>query len=190
MLNHIGSVQLETIRLILRRYESTDADDMYKNWVTDPDVCRFWQWKPHKNIDETKTLIASWIEEYHKPNYYHWVIAYKETAQAIGYIYLADIDEAENSVSVHYALSKKYWNKGIMTEVCRCVIDFCFDNLGVKKVYSNHHVENPASGRVQMKSGMRYIKTAYKRFDDCERLSGDYCFFEITAEDRLGKNET
>ena len=62
MLNHVGTQQLETDRLILRRHKMTDADDMYRNWVTDPEVCRFWQWKPHKNIDETKALLAGWID--------------------------------------------------------------------------------------------------------------------------------
>ena len=69
MLNHVGTEQLETNRLILRRHKMTDADDMYNNWVTDPEVCRFWSWEPHKNIEETKGLLAGWIEEYKKKRY-------------------------------------------------------------------------------------------------------------------------
>ena len=87
ILNHVGTQRLETSRLVLRRHELTDADDMFRNWVTDPEVCRFWQWKPHISVDETRCLLKGWIEEYRKPDNYHWIIVLKEISQAIGYLY-------------------------------------------------------------------------------------------------------
>ena len=183
MLQHLGTQPLETSRLLLRRFEMADAGDIYRNWVTDPEVCRFWTWQPHQNIEETKRLLAGWIQAYASPDYYHWAIVHKGRSQAIGYIYLADIDNANRSVSVHYALSRQYWNQGIMTEACRCVLDFAFCSLGAEKVHSNHHAANPASGRVQQKAGMRHVKTAYKQVPECERLSGDRCYYEITSAD-------
>lgn len=77
-MNHAGTQLLETNRLVLRKYDSSDADDMYRNWVTDPEVCRFWQWEPHKDMEETKTLLAGWIQEYKKTDYYHWTIVLKK----------------------------------------------------------------------------------------------------------------
>lgn len=183
MHNHVGTQQLETSRLILRRHEMSDADDMYNNWVTDPEVCRFWQWEPHKSIDETKGLLVGWIEEYMKSDNYHWIIVLKNISQAIGYIYLADIDDTNNAVSVHYALSQKYWKQGIMTEACKCVLAFAFNILGAEKVHTNHHVDNPASSRVLQKCGMQYIKTEYKQVPECARLSGDHCYYEILSSD-------
>lgn len=183
MLHHVGTQFLETNRLVLRRYQISDADDMYRNWVTDPEVCRFWQWKPHKNIDETKTLLSGWISEYEKSDTYHWVIVLKKNAEAIGYLYLADIDDINNSLSIHYALSRKHWNKGIMTEACNCVMDFAFTVLGAQRIYSYHHKDNPASGRVLQKSGLRHIKTAYKEILEHEQISGEYCYYEITVSD-------
>ena len=183
MLNHAGTQQLETSRLILRRHEMTDAEDMYRNWVTDPEVCRFWHWKPHKNIEETKGALAGWIEEYVKLDNYHWIIVLKNISQAIGYIYFADIDDTNNSVSVHYALSRKYWGQGIMPEACKCVLEFAFNVLRAEKVHTRHHIDNPASGKVMQKSGMQYIKTAYRQDPECERLSGDHCYYEIKSSE-------
>jgi len=184
MLNHVGTQQQETSHLILRRHEMTDADDMYRNWVADPEVSRFWSWEPHKSIDETKSLLAGWIEEYTEFNYYHWIIVLKNISQAVGYIYFADIDDVKNSISVHFALSRKFWNQGIMTEALNCVLEFAFSVLGAEKVHTRHHIDNPASGRVQQKCGMRYVKTQYERMTECERLSGDYCCYEIVPLDR------
>lgn len=182
-MKHAGTQLLETKRLVLRKYDSSDADDMYRNWVTDPEVCRFWQWEPHRNIGETKTLLRGWIQEYGKPDNYHWTIELKSTSQVIGYIYFSDIDDTDNSLSVHYALSRKYWGMGIMTEACRCVLDFAFTVLGAERIFSYHHAENPASGRVMQKSGMHYTKTEEKRFPECERISGKYLYYEVSYQD-------
>ena len=182
MINHMGTQTIETNRLILRKYEITDADDMFRNWVTDSEVSRFWGWEPHKNIDETKTLLKGWIEDYKKQDTYHWVIVFKNIMQAVGYIYLNELDNTNESASVHFALSRKVWNKGIMTEACNGVINFAFSKLHIKKINSCHHIDNPASGQVMRKCGMRYVKTEYRQILDCEEISGDYCYYEIETE--------
>ena len=63
-----------------------------------------------------------------------------------------------------------------MSEACKRVVDFAFNVLGAEKVHTNHHIENPASGKVMQKCGMRYVKTAYKELapkhiSGSERLS-------------------
>ena len=37
-MKHLGTVTLETERLILRRFELSDADSMFKNWAGDSEV--------------------------------------------------------------------------------------------------------------------------------------------------------
>lgn len=36
-----GTQRLETGRLILRRFTVGDAEDMYRNWASDPEVTRY-----------------------------------------------------------------------------------------------------------------------------------------------------
>lgn len=156
---------------------------MYKNWVTDPEVSRFWGWEPHKNIEETKTVLSGWIQEYSSLQTYHWVIILKTTHEAIGYIYLGEINDEEKSASVHYLLSRKYWNQGIMTEACKSVLDFAFSVMKAERIHSRHHIDNAASGQVLKKAGMKYVKTEYRSIPDCESISGDYCFYEIRHND-------
>jgi ribosomal-protein-alanine N-acetyltransferase len=179
MLNHVGTQQLETNRLILRRHEMTDVNDVYNNWVTDPEVRKFWSWDPHKNIEETKEFLIDLIGKYEKVDTYIWIIELKYISQAIGYIYLNDIDDINDSVSVHFALSRKYWKQGFITEACKRVLDFAFSVLQVKRIHTHHHINNPASGKVMQKCGMKFIETAYRSIPDCERISGNYCYYEI-----------
>jgi RimJ/RimL family protein N-acetyltransferase len=187
-LKHIGTQTIDTDRLLLRKYEMTDVDDMFRNWVTDPEASRFWGWKPHENIEETKSLLQGWINDYAKTDNYHWVIVIKKLSEAIGYIYLNEINNDEKSASIHYLVSKKFWNQGIMTEACKVVLAFSFNKIGVTKIHTYHHVENPASGKVMQKSGMHYLETKYKEISDCSQINGDYCFYEITLEDWIFTN--
>ncbi|MBR0387245.1 MAG: GNAT family N-acetyltransferase, partial [Clostridia bacterium] len=43
-MNHCGTQKLETGRLVLRRLTAQDADAVYKNWASDPEVTRFLTW--------------------------------------------------------------------------------------------------------------------------------------------------
>lgn len=189
-MEHIGTQTIETHRLLLRKYVLADADDMFRNWVTDPEVSRFWRWKPHESIDETKTWLQQWISNYTRTDYYHWVIILKESSEAAGYIYLDEINEEERSASVHYLVSRKLWNQGIMTEACKAVLRFSFSKIGFVKIYGYHHADNPASGKVLKKSGMRYIETKYREIPDCERICGDYHFYEATWDDWISSDSS
>jgi RimJ/RimL family protein N-acetyltransferase len=183
MLNHIGTQKIDTNRLTLRRYEVSDADDIFLNWVTDKEVTRFWNWEPHKDIKETKYLLQGWIDKYNNKDNYHWVIILKEESQAIGYIFVNEIDNDDETASLHCIISKKHWNKGFATEASKAVIAFAFTEIGIRKIQTRHHVNNPASGRALQKSGMRFVKIAYKHFPSCERLNGDYYFYEIIKDE-------
>ncbi len=180
-MKHKGTVMLETERLLLRRYSMDDAQGMYANWVTDHEATRFWGWEPHENIEETKALLSGWIQQYQKPDYYHWVIELKELRQVIGYIYLSEMDETDCHAEVHYLLSRKFWNQGLMTEACARVIEFALHDLGLQKVMTSHHQENPASGRVLEKCGFYLTHKGSRVFENCERLNGVYLYYEIMA---------
>jgi ribosomal-protein-alanine N-acetyltransferase len=184
-MKHFGTQTIETARLILRQYKMTDAEDMFRNWVADQEVSKFWGWEPHDDIEETKTLLSAWMKEYGRVDYYHWVIIHKETFQAVGYIYLNEMNDESRSASVHFLVSRSYWNQGIMTEACKAVMDFSFSKIGVLSIHTHHHVDNPASGKVLQKSSFRFIDTQYREIADCPRISGNYCFYEITKDDWL-----
>ena len=40
-MNKAGTQTIETDRLILRQFRVEDAEDMYENWASDPEVTKF-----------------------------------------------------------------------------------------------------------------------------------------------------
>jgi len=66
-MEYLGTKTLETERLILRKFNINDAENMFKNWANDYDVTKYLTWSTHKNIDVTKYVIEKvWIENYKK----------------------------------------------------------------------------------------------------------------------------
>ena len=56
-MNHLGTIELATERLTLRRFELEDAENMYYNWANDPEVTRYLTWQPHASVEVTEEII-------------------------------------------------------------------------------------------------------------------------------------
>ena len=78
-MNHCGTVLLETERLILRRFQLSDAPDFYKNVTSDPEVNRFLTWENDKSVADTEALMMDFIQRYEDPERYCWAIVMKES---------------------------------------------------------------------------------------------------------------
>ena len=123
-MNHCGTQKLETGRLILRRLAMADADAVYRNWASDPEVTRFLTWPTHTDPEVTKTVIGTWLPLYEKPDYYHWAITLKENGdEPIGTIHGLVNDDLEQ-ITVGYCLGRAWWHRGIMSETLQAVMNF------------------------------------------------------------------
>ena len=158
-MEHKGTKRLETDRLILRRYVESDAEPMYKNWASDPEVSKYLTWPTHSSIEVTKSLVTDWISRYEKPDYYNWVIELKETGEVVGNISVVEIKERAEAAVIGYCMGKAWWGRGIMPEALTEVMRYLFDEVGMNRVAACHDSNNPKSGRVMQKAGMKYEGT-------------------------------
>lgn len=147
---------LTTDRLILRPFREGDAAMMYRNWTSDENVARYCHWRKHENLDTTVWLLNMYLDEAASGFGYRWAITEKGNDEPIGAVDVVGITDDNKTAEIGYVLSKKYWGKGYITEVCKAVIDELFRN-GFTKITAAHHVDNPASGRVMEKCGMRFV---------------------------------
>lgn len=182
MLIHKGTVQLETPRLILRRAKIEDAEAMFRNWANDPEVTKYLTWPPHSDIAVTKQLLTSWVDSYEREDYYQWMIVHKQIAEPIGSIMVSTLGRAQ-SAHVGYCIGKNWWHQGIMTETLKAVMDFLFDEVGYHRVESMHDSNNPNSGKVMNKCGMKYEGTL-RMADRNNQGICDACYYGLLADER------
>lgn len=160
MLTHKGTLTLETERLILRRAKLTDAEPMFRNWANDPEVTKFLTWPPHACVDVSRAVLESWIRCYEQGNYYQWMITVKDEGDGpIGSISAVGLDEKTNSAEIGYCIGRKWWHQGIMTEALGAVVRYMIGQCGFQRITAKHDRNNPHSGGVMRKCGMRYEGT-------------------------------
>ena len=159
MLTHKGTQTIETSRLILRRAVREDAEPMFRNWASDPEVTKFLTWPAHSSIAVSEMVIGSWLQEYEKESYYQWMIVLKELDEPIGSISVVRQNDRVEEAEIGYCIGSQWWHRGIMTEALSAVIAYLFDEVGVNRIAARHDPNNPHSGGVMRKCGMKYEGT-------------------------------
>lgn len=159
MLTHKGTQTIETSRLILRRAVREDAEPMFRNWASDPEVNKFLTWPTYESVEAVFTRVDIWINEYDKTDYYQWMIVLKELGEPIGSISVVRQNDRVEEAEIGYCIGRLWWHKGIMTEALTAVIEYLFTEVGMNRVAARHDPNNPNSGGVMRKCGMKYEGT-------------------------------
>ena len=157
-MTHKGTATIETERLILRRFRLDDAQDMFRNWASSEIVTRFLTWPPHASVEVSRGYIQYIIDSY-ADNRYNWMIEHKALHEAIGCIDVISIREDIACCEIGYCLSDRFWGEGYMPEAFQAVIRFLFEEVGMNRIQATHDLNNPKSGRVMEKCGLRYEGT-------------------------------
>lgn len=159
-MKHCGTQTLETKRLILRRFTVRDADAMYTNWASDPEVTRYLTWPAHAGVETSRAVLADWTAAYAQESCYQWAIVLKDRAdEPVGSIGAVDVSDDIAAVQIGYCLGRRWWHQGIMSEALGAVMDFFFNAVGCNRVACRHDPRNPHSGMVMQKCGMKYEGT-------------------------------
>ena len=156
LMEHCGTKAIETKRLRLRQLSVSDAEPMYRNWASDPEVTKFLTWPPHESVEGTKTLLAEWKKEYEKADYYQWGIERKSLGEVIGTISVVGMKESIEMAHIGYCIGRAFWHQGIMTEALGAVISFLFNEVKCNRIESRYDTNNPHSGEVMKKCGMQF----------------------------------
>ena len=146
---------LKTERLLLRRWEDSDAESLFE-YAKDPDVGPIAGWPPHQSVDESRNVIRNVFQG--KEAY---AICLKTDEQAIGAIELklnghTDMTDRDDECELGYWLGKPFWGQGIMPEAVKEILRHAFEEIGMTKVWAGYYEGNSKSRRVQEKCGFRY----------------------------------
>lgn len=182
-MNHKGTLNIETERLLLRKFRLDDAEMMYNNWANDERVTKFLSWTPYKSMEDVRKYISSSIESYQQDTIYHWAIVFNE--KVVGSISVMSIDEKNKLCELGYCVGYEYWGRGIVTEAMKSVISFLFNEVQFHRIFAKHDVENPASGKVMEKCNMIYEGTLHGHYRRHDGTYSDSRVFGIVVDNQI-----
>ena len=187
-MNHMGTVSIETKRLLLRQFTERDGMAAFKNWTSDDKVTEFLRWPAHKSIDITERILKEWISSYRNKDFYQWAIVLKEFGdEPIGTISVVDRNERVNSVHIGYCIGSKWWNQGITSEAFSGIIPFLFNEVKVNRIESQHDPNNLNSGKVMLKCGLKYEGTL-RQADFSNKGIVDASMYSLLASEYYAKS--
>ncbi len=152
-MNHVGTKEIETKRLILRKARLDDASYMFSNWSNDEEAVKFLSWNAHKSQCDSEKLIENLLSQYTNDDVYTWVITTKNDNLPIGYINIHAIHNHHKRGEVSYCIGRRFWNNGYATEALKAIVRFAIAEVGFKKLIGLCDIRNFASEQVLVKAG-------------------------------------
>lgn len=167
---------LETERLILRPLTLDDADAVFE-WTSDTRVSKFMSYPTHTDISQT----IEWIKStYDDESEWNWAFVLKNENKVIGSGSIGPNVEMQGYWGIGYNIHYDYWHNGYCTEAMMAIIDFAHKELGVNKICSDHAVDNPRSGKVMEKCGLKFHHNGeYTKLDGSKTFKAKFYTMEL-----------
>jgi [ribosomal protein S5]-alanine N-acetyltransferase len=151
-----GRTQMNIIteRLIIRDMQMDDLESIHR-YASDFDHVKYMTWGPN-TYEETRHFLVDAIDKNGKVprKNYDLAITNKKDSNMIGGIGIYLNDEMDQAM-IGWILHKDFWNQGYVTEAANALMDYAFNQLGLRRIYATCDAENIASFRVMEKLGMR-----------------------------------
>lgn len=164
--------RIETERLLLRRYEKTDAPRLLA--VVSSSRDHLLPWLPwarttHRTLDESERFCEFADSQWTSRKELMYGIFGRHGVALLGGIGLMGLDWAGRHFEIGYWLARDAQGHGYMQEAVRAITRLAIDQLGARCVQIRMDEGNLRSQHVAERCGYRYETTVPRRADDPDR---------------------
>ena len=142
---------LPTRRLVMQRPRIEDAAEMFQAYAQDPAVTRFLTWRPHRSLADTQLFLRASAPRWEEGTEHQWLLRRRDGA-LVGAIALRP---KGFKAEIGYLIAQPHWRQGYATEAVCALIDWCWAQPEIYRVWAVCDIDNTASARVMEKAGMQ-----------------------------------
>ena len=161
-------------RLILRPFSKDIINDNYLNWLNDDEITSYLEINGFYTLD----MLANYVNLMIDKNVFIWAIFLKDGNKHIGNIKIDPINTKHKFGEYGIMIgARSEWGKGYAFEASSLVLNYCFQNLFLRKVCLGVINENIAAISLYKKLGFK-IEGIYKshllyndQYSDCIRMA-------------------
>ncbi len=153
--------RLETVRLIMRRWQDSDREP-FAELNADPETMRFFPNTLERAGSDA--LIETIESRFESQGYGLWALEVAATGEFIGFTGLNPMPDdvpGAGGMEVGWRLAKRAWHKGYATEAANAAVEVAFRGVGLREIWSITAVLNEPSIAVMRRIGL----TEVDRFD-------------------------
>ena len=144
---------LESDRLVYRPLDSKYCTQEYLNWLNDKEVTRYLEiFEPY-----TELQLRTYLEESSKnKGLLFWAIHLKRNNKHIGNIKIDPVNRHHGLGEYGIMMGdKEEWGKGYASEASKTIIEFCFNELRLRKITLGVVKENTAAVNLYVNLGFK-----------------------------------
>lgn len=150
----IVTIKIETRRLILKNLQLNDISHDYVNWLNNPEINKYLSCA---NIPQTMETCMAYAQSYQKRNDAALIGMFlKEALLHIGNLTLSTIDWHNKTVAIGTTIGRKeYMGKGLAREALTATVKYCFEELGLHRVWAGINTTNTKSLKLYKECGFK-----------------------------------
>lgn len=156
--------------LYLETLKIENAEELFNCVNSSRDTLEKWlPWLENYNsINDSKNFIIHSDKLYKEKKSIQLGIWFNN--KLVGVIGINMINYDNNSASIGYWLNKEYEKNGIMTQACKYVIKYCFENLNLNRIEIRAACNNIKSNKLINRLGFKFEGITR----ECEKVLGSY----------------
>lgn len=159
---------LKSERLLYKPVSMEHLSQDYVEWMNDPEVNRYMESGGDYTLDKLKEFLSD-VEQ---KDILFWGIHLKENGLHLGNIKIDPVYEKHGLGEYGIMMGRKSeWGKGYATEATNRIIDFCFEEIGLRKITLGVIIDNEPAFHLYKKLGFS-IEGIYKKHS---LHDGKYC---------------
>lgn len=171
-------MQLETERLLLRKFEENDYERLFL-LDSNPEVMKYIGVAPLTDINESKKIIQNAQKQYIENGVGRFAVIEKESSLLIGWCGLKLLTEELNGYKNVYDLGYRFlpesWGKGYALESAKASLDYGFNDLKINIIYAVAQSENAGSNHILKKLG-------FEKTGEFMESDGIWFWYELQSE--------
>jgi ribosomal-protein-alanine N-acetyltransferase len=167
------SIITQTTKLVVREFLAEEMET-YLAHFTDEEVALH---LPKRNREERIGFFNNALSQYPVTRTTGiWGMFDADTAEFIGSCLLRPFNDDPTILELGYSMEKKYWGRGIGTEMSRAMISHGFADPTINEIVACTTLANTASRRVLIKAGLKQV-------DNMMRNGEELAFFRLKRKD-------
>ena len=143
---------LQTPRILVREF-LPDEEELLVDLYRDERVTRH---VAKRTEEESRQKFNEAIENYKNGSGLgRWGVFNPEDGDFIGVCILMPNETDHIQIEIGYVFRTKYWGRGLATELVKSLIEYGFNDKGLKEICACTNPENAASQNVLLKAGLK-----------------------------------
>lgn len=165
-------ITIQTERLLLRPLTIADAKEVFE-WTGDERVTKYMCYNTYHSVEQ----VVEWIKSA-ETDTKEYLFGFIRTTdhKLIGSGSIGPDAKGNGFWGFGYNFRHDCWGRGYATEATKAMMQYVYENFGVRKFAASHAEPNKASGHVMEKCGLRFVGYGeFQKLDgSCKMRSMEY----------------